>query len=133
VDETTLTGVTPPGAAGSVDVVVQTPFGEAVLPGAFTYTQDENRFRRGDCNADGNTDITDAISTLGYLFLGSEEPPCLQACNSDDDASLSISDAISLLGFLFSGGEPPPAPYPDCGVDPTPDPEISCNQSHPGC
>ncbi|MEV7472066.1 IPT/TIG domain-containing protein, partial [Streptomyces kronopolitis] len=34
---TTLTGVTPPGIAGIVDVVVITPNGPATVPGGYTY------------------------------------------------------------------------------------------------
>src|SRR5262249_14364127 len=33
----------------------------------------EPTFRRGDANADGKADITDAVAILGYLFLGDAE------------------------------------------------------------
>ncbi|WP_329143869.1 IPT/TIG domain-containing protein [Streptomyces sp. NBC_01456] len=35
---TLLTGITPPGPAGNVPVVVTTPAGSAIVPGGFTYT-----------------------------------------------------------------------------------------------
>lgn len=126
-----IVGTTPPGEPGEVDVTVTSALGAAALPGGFRYVP-EDGFRRGNCNADGNTDITDAIALLGYLFLGSEEPPCLEACNADDDATLTISDAVVVLSFLFTGGVPPQPPYPDCGTDPTPS-DISCNTPHPDC
>lgn len=77
-----------------------------------------DQFIRGDCLPDGRRDITDAINILNYLFLGSLEPTCLDACDSNDDEILNITDAIHLLGFLFLGTAPPPAPAGECGLDP---------------
>src|SRR5690606_14602396 len=34
-------------------------------------------FLRTDTNGDGRVDISDAIATLQYLFLGGDEPPCI--------------------------------------------------------
>ena len=57
---------------------------------------------------------------LGYLFLGSAEPACLDAADADDDGKIVIADAIGILGYLFLGSAAPPAPGPDvCGADPT--------------
>jgi hypothetical protein len=84
-------------------------------------------FRRGDANADGVFDLTDAIAVLGYLFIGSEEPPCLDAADIDDGESLDISDAIRLLGWLFLGGGPP-APPGECGSDPE-GVDLDCRES----
>jgi hypothetical protein len=131
VDPLTLTATTPSGAAGAVDVTVTTPFGAATLALGFTYGTVGPSFRRGDCNSDGILNISDPISLLGYLFLGSETPSCIEACNGDDDGEVSLTDAVRVLGFLFTGGLPPAAPYPDCGLDPAAD--LSCEVSHPGC
>ena len=76
-------------------------------------------FLRGDGNGDGTIDLTDAVYTLNYLFLGGAVPVCLDAADADDSEEVQLTDAIYTLGFLFSGGAPPPAPYPDCGEDPT--------------
>ena len=76
-------------------------------------------FLRGDGNGDGTIDLTDAVYTLNYLFLGGAVPACLDAADADDSEEVQLTDAIYTLGFLFSGGAPPPAPYPDCGEDPT--------------
>jgi hypothetical protein len=115
----TLVGLAPPPlAAGAVTRT------DAIAPagaGGLTYA-------RGDCNPDRKVDISDALRILGYLFLGSEVPPCLEACDGDDSGDLSISDAISLLGYLFLGSSPPPAPGPECGVDPSPS-DLGCEQS----
>jgi hypothetical protein len=74
-------------------------------------------FRRGDSNSDGAFDLADAVTTLGYLFLGGQEPGCLAAADVDDDDQLEITDPIRLLRWLFLAGEPP-APPRDCGPDP---------------
>ena len=87
-------------------------------------------FRRGDPNADGSVDITDAVSTLLYLFSNGTLS-CIDAGDVDDSGSLNITDPISLLAFLFSGGNPPASPYPGCGRDPTAD-DLEC-ASYPEC
>lgn len=78
-------------------------------------------FSRGDADGNGELDITDAIFALGYLFLGTREPPCLDAADTDDDGELIITDAIAILGYLFNGSNVIPSPFPDPGKDPTPD------------
>jgi hypothetical protein len=130
-DEATITGKTPIGDPGPVDVTVRTPFGEVVVAGGFTYAQVGTRFIRGNCDGDPSLNITDAISVLGFLFLGSAEPACLEGCNTNDDGEVNITDGISILNFLFTGGPAPAAPYPDCGTDPTEG--KGCLASHSGC
>lgn len=76
--------------------------------------------RRGDANGDSAVDLADAIRILDTLFGGSTAPVCEDAGDTNDDGAFEISDAIMLLSALFSGGAIS-APYPDCGVDPTPD------------
>ena len=86
----------------------------------------QTRFVRGDCNADGQLDISDPVRLLVFNFVGSVEPSCLDACDANDDASLDISDAVAMLSSLF--GNPPivlPLPNPTCGPDPTDDP-LNC-------
>jgi hypothetical protein len=78
-------------------------------------------FLRGDTDADGSLDISDAIHLLGHLFLGEEAPSCVDAADANDDAVLDLGDAVHLLQFLFLGGPPPGQPFPACGPDPTPD------------
>lgn len=86
------------------------------------------RFRRGDANGDGNTDISDGVTILGYLFLGTTAPSCVKSADTDDGGSVEITDAVYLLNHLFLGGAAPPAPFPECGTDPTPD-DLSCGAS----
>lgn len=80
------------------------------------------KFVRGDPDATGETDITDALFILDYLFLGGPAPSCVDAADSDDNAALQITDAVYLLGFLFLDGPTPREPFEACGTDSTPDP-----------
>ena len=103
-------------------------------------------FQRGDSNADGKLDLSDAVATLNYLFIGGAQPTCLDASDANDDEKVDISDGIYTLGFLFLGGDPIPSPtalcYQRCGLDFTPpapgpgeveDPNsiVSCNAYAP--
>jgi sugar lactone lactonase YvrE len=87
-------------------------------------------FLRGDADASGSLDLSDAIRTLNFLFLGFDAPPCLGSADSDDNGRLELTDAVRVLAYLFLGGLPPAAPFPDCGLDPTPDP-LSCDRFPP--
>ena len=81
---------------------------------------EETPFIRGDVNGDGRVDISDAITTLDYLFTGGSIT-CDKAADSNDDAAINVADAIQLLGYLFSGTGDLSTPFPTCGVDPTAD------------
>ena len=72
-------------------------------------------FLRGDSNGDANLDLSDAISTLSFLFLGSDSPSCQAAADSNRDGNIDLTDAIYSLNFLFLAGEPLPAPT-ECGI-----------------
>lgn len=77
-------------------------------------------FIRGDVDENGKLEMTDAIRTLGWLFLGGEEPGCLQSADANGSGEVNIADPIYILQFLFVGGPMPPHPYPDCGTAPVP-------------
>ena len=102
-----------------------------VDPGAYEYCPGLDPFERGDANADGALDISDAIATFGFLFLGSTPPSCRKAADTNDDGTVDISDPISTLNFLFYGASSIPPPRGHCGRDETPD-AISC-ESFPPC
>jgi probable HAF family extracellular repeat protein len=76
---------------------------------------------RGDSNADGATDVSDAVATLADLFLGIPMNDCQDAADVNDDGKVDLSDPVRLLGHLFLGSDPPPSPFNTCGVDPTVD------------
>ena len=83
----------------------------------------ESTFLRGDANGDLAVNISDAVFTLAYLFLGGTEPACPDAADADDSGKIELTDAVFTLSFLFSGGgaRPLPPPYPDRGRDAQPD------------
>jgi hypothetical protein len=83
-------------------------------------------FLRGDTNGDALVDLSDAVATLGYLFLGDTLPGCLDAADADDSGGLELTDAVFLLSALFLGTEGIPDPFPSCGVDPTPADALEC-------
>ena len=87
----------------------------------------QESFRRGDCNDDGNADISDAIVLFNFLFIGMDldRRKCKDACDANDDEQEDISDPVFILNTLFRGGAVIPEPRDDCGADPTPG-TLSC-------
>lgn len=80
----------------------------------------------GDENQDGNLDLSDAVSVLNHLFLGTNPSlPCgdgttgdagnIKLLDANGDGRIDLSDAVNLLAFLFLGGPQPAAcTNPDC-------------------
>jgi hypothetical protein len=96
-----------------------------------TLSGQEVPFQRGDADASGVVDISDAVFVLNWLFMGGEDPSCLDAADTDDSGTLEITDAVFLLGWLFLGGSAPPAPGAEtCGTDPTAD-SLDCSDYEP--
>jgi hypothetical protein len=96
-----------------------------------TWRPTQNPFIRGDANADGATDISDAVAILAHLFLDGEKLPCEQAGDTNDDGDLDISDAVYVLSFLFLGGTAIEPPAEECGLDPNGH-QLTCD-SFPAC
>ena len=85
-------------------------------------------FRRGDANSDGTVDLSDSTKILAYLFLGDDEPGCMEAANANDDRSVDLSDAMTVMAYLFLGETNIARPGPQgCGFDPTE--SLSCDAS----
>ncbi len=104
-------------SAGSRDIFVA----------KFATVDPKPNFRRGDCNDDGNLNISDAVCTLEWLFLGGATPGCVAATNTNGDDAADITDATYLLNHLFAGGPAPAQPFPDCGPGMLPaDEELGC-------
>jgi hypothetical protein len=131
VDIYTLPAQGPLGVTSVVDQI----FADPAAPVERTFTESIEikpavvgpTFRRGDTNGDGAVDLSDAIATLGFLFLGEGTATCLDALDVNDDGQVDLSDPIGVLGFLFQGAAAPPAPGPDaCGPDPTDDTLAVC-------
>jgi hypothetical protein len=108
-----------------------TAFSETVRPdvansfllvnGRINVLPDGAVFIRGDANGDRAVEMSDAVTTLGYLFLGTEALYCPDAADANDDGILNVADPVATLQFLFLGGEPLPSPTGEPGDDPTPD------------
>jgi len=73
---------------------------------------DPGTILRGDSNQDRVVDISDAIHTLGWLFTGGPEPPCLDEADSNKDRAVDLSDGVFTLSYLFVGG-PQPEDWPE--------------------
>ncbi|MEM7236128.1 MAG: dockerin type I domain-containing protein, partial [Planctomycetota bacterium] len=78
-------------------------------------------FQRGDVDASGSINITDAILVLRHLFLGSYTPSCFDAADVNDSGFINIADPIYTLSYLFVGGPAPLPPLKNCGDDPSSD------------
>lgn len=84
--------------------------GESTELAATPYDPGIGPLQRGDSNGDGRIDISDGVSTLGFLFLGEGRPRCLAAADANRDGSVNVSDPSYTLGFLFLGGAVHPEP-----------------------
>ena len=72
----------------------------------------------GDSNGDARLDLSDGVSILNRLFLGSGGPlPCegdfvdqggnLAVLDVNGDTRVDLSDAVAVLNYLFRGSAPP--------------------------
>jgi len=78
-------------------------------------------FRRGDFDANGTLQISDAIALVGYLYGDGSPSPCMKAADANDNGALTVTDAVTVLRFLFMPGEPHPGSLARCVSDATPD------------
>lgn len=71
-------------------------------------------FRRGDPNADGRTNVSDALAVIRYAFGGaSADLPCVEAADFDANGLVGVPDVVGLLRYLFDpAAPPPPSPGP---------------------
>ena len=53
------------------------------------------------------------------------------AADANDDNEVGVPDVVHVLSYLFALGPVPPAPFPQCGVDPTPG-TLTC-EAYPPC
>ena len=83
-------------------------------------------FLRGDADGDGVINLNDVLFTANYLFLEGPAPSCFDRMDADDSGRLDLTDALVLANYLFLEGPLPAAPFPEPGVDPTPDGLPAC-------
>ena len=78
---------------GSVSVLWNTP-SEAGDPPPEMHC-DIVEFRRGDVDADGRLNLTDAVALLGHLFQGADGPTCTKTADATDDGALNLTDVVA--------------------------------------
>jgi len=119
-DSTVLIEVTTPPGQGEVEVrAVNTIPGRAESADSVIFTYEStDGYIRGDADASGDVNLTDAVQLLTFLFSGGSVPACEAAADTDRSGSLGMTDAIQILNFLFLGAANFPAPFPGCGQDP---------------
>lgn len=66
--------------------------------------------QRGDVNLDLQTNISDAVFLVNYLFKGGPAPALPTLADVDCSGGIEIADVVYLISYLFRGG---PAP---CGT-----------------
>jgi hypothetical protein len=116
-------GLTPDAA------VVQSQVAPVVIiNGLLGLRADVTPFLRGDANGDRTVSLSDAVTTLSYLFLTGGMLDCPDAADANDDGMVNIVDPIRTLQFLFVGGTVLPPPNEVAGEDPTPD-QIVCSST----
>ncbi len=95
-----------------------------VLQGTEICAVSRGVFYRGDCNFSGGPeglalDISDAAYITRFLFFPpatTVDPPCLDACDCNDDGRIDLADTLCTLDYLFRGGGSPLPPGP--GLEP---------------
>ncbi|MBN1419548.1 MAG: IPT/TIG domain-containing protein [Planctomycetes bacterium] len=135
---TEITCTTPAHAAGAVEVEVRNPDGRAgTLAEAFTYEAGVS-FIRGDTDGNGQYTIGDGVQILERIFANRAAftSDCEDTGDLDDNGIFTIGDAVWLFNYLFAEGELKKPPYPPadtCGIDPTPETTLGCNQTPEAC
>jgi len=88
-------------------------------------------FVRGDFDANGDLQLTDAIGIFNFLFLGGAAPSCAAAADASAQGEVNLTSGVYILNFLFTGGSAPTAPYPECGTSETEtDESLGCESPH---
>lgn len=64
-------------------------------------------FLCGDCNADSETNISDAVWIINYIFTGGDAPQPLEAGDVNCDSICNISDAVWIINYVFIDGKIP--------------------------
>ncbi|MBN1422740.1 MAG: DNRLRE domain-containing protein [Planctomycetes bacterium] len=95
-------------------------------------------FIRGDTDGNGTYTIGDGVQILERIFAN--RPAFTSDCDDtgdlDDNGIFTIGDAVWLFNYLFATGDlkkPPFPPADTCGIDPTPETTLGCNQTPNAC
>ena len=109
----------PDGADSVARLEAPTPGGANSDPVEPIETQ--GQFVRGDANSDNRVDVSDMSLILRVLFRSAPGPDCRDRLDADDTGEVNVTDATFIGNAIFHDGPAMPAPFPERGVDPTPD------------
>lgn len=110
VDSTLITGTTPPGAVGSVDVFVSQVSGDDTLPGGFTYTNNVLRIESGTSSPGASGATLQALADHNLDLFGF-------SFGVDVDSTFLTPTDINVVGTSAATAE-----FVDTAVDPGPEP-----------
>lgn len=60
-----------------------------------------------DYDISDNTDISDLVYMVDYMFTGGPAPPCFEEADMDASMTIDISDLVYLVDYMFTGGPAP--------------------------
>ena len=88
---------------------------------------DQGKFIRGDADGNGHLTVSDMSLVLKVVNGQASPPPCQDRLDANDDGKIDLQDVAFLRDVLFGTLQIPP-PFPDAGVDPTPD-DLPCPEA----
>lgn len=106
--------------------------------GAIARLRPAKGFIRGDVDGDAELSYLDVRDLLRAVHPESSPDAlarmtCADAADFDDDGRVDLGDAYLLAACIFEAGRVPAPPFPDCGVDLTPDDGLGCYRGSAAC
>jgi aminopeptidase N len=83
-----------------------TPSGYQLSPFSLTITTGGPEMA-GDCNNDGDINVSDAVYIINYVFVGGPPPNPMAAGDVNCDTDVNVSDAVYIINYVFTGGDEP--------------------------
>ena len=106
------------GIASVLSVVFMASGAEAQAGGIQPLPPIYAKFLRGDCNTNGEVEITDVITVLQLISaIPGQEIVCPDACDYNRDGRITLIDPVRHLEYMFAGGLPPAYPFPEAAEE----------------
>jgi hypothetical protein len=64
-------------------------------------------FMCGDCNGDGEVELSDVVYLIRYLYRDGPAPIPYQSGNINGDSIINLGDLVYLINYLYKSGPPP--------------------------
>jgi len=61
----------------------------------------------GDCNGDGQINVSDVVYLINYLFIDGPVPVPWKSGDCNGDGNVNVTDVVYLINYLFIDGPPP--------------------------